>query len=543
MPSQGVQPPGGPATAGCGGDSRVKHVSTRQAQPPGKAQTATQPKGRKPAAASKGSGPTKCQPLPTQKILENMKTLESRMRQDISIFPNTSRDGLASQQTLVEGYIHALEDLMKDLERSIQHSQLSNGNQLNQLLSKVSDIHQTVVPQQKNPSKSWAAVAAQMPHNPPGLSPHIPQKKPDEEITIRPLETNEALRDATNAKDILTILAQPLARAGPVAARRLRSGDIRVTVQNKPYIITNKGSIQHQLGVTILREDFPLEVMAVPKSLTVQEGKGADNTGLLQGLEKSNQKRIPGIQLTKAHWIQKPKAKNTQERARSSLILGVSTPAAQWEAIRQGIIIDGQIYQARLYDYNVHLTRCFNCSRWGHPQSRCPATGPTCGHCGRPHQTMECQEQQQSYCTNCKSRDHKAWQVRDCPAYQTLREKKAALRLQLQFQSDHIRNTGPSFVTPLKEFCSPQAGEKRKPHQGTQLADKRRPSPSSGPNPVGRPRFNNPSQALRSQTQSTLSSWSTPTDSDGDIPVPDSQSTPEPTPTSMEGVSTQPLDE
>ena len=75
----------------------------------------------------------------------------------------------------------------------------------------------------------------------------------------------------------------------------MRSGDIRVTVTNKNYVTKNKESLQHQMGIKILREDYPVEVLAVPRSLVVQKGKKADNSALLKELDSANKKIIPGI--------------------------------------------------------------------------------------------------------------------------------------------------------------------------------------------------------------------------------------------------------
>ena len=50
-------------------------------------------------------------------------------------------------------------------------------------------------------------------------------------------------RNANQPKEILNIISKFLSRASPVAARKIRSGDIRVIVTNKDYIIKNKESL------------------------------------------------------------------------------------------------------------------------------------------------------------------------------------------------------------------------------------------------------------------------------------------------------------
>ena len=64
-----------------------------------------------------------------------------------------------------------------------------------------------------------------------------------EEITVCPLEGNIPFRNTNQLKEILNIISKFLSYASPVAARKLRSGDIKVTVTNKNYITKNKESL------------------------------------------------------------------------------------------------------------------------------------------------------------------------------------------------------------------------------------------------------------------------------------------------------------
>ena len=398
------------------------------------------------------------------------------------------------------------------------------------MVTQISEIHQAVAKPPQKGSPTWANIAAQNraplpPFRGLNRNPHLPPKKPNEEITIRPAEANEELRGAATPTEILRNLSSALGRACPVAARRLRSGDIRVTLQNKKYALTNRESIQHQLGATILREEFPVEVMAVPRSLPIQEGKLANNNALFQNLKKANLKRIPGLNPIKAHWIPRPKHAQQQQptKTRSSLILCVDSVAEQHNVVRQGLVIEGQIYQARIYDYALSISRCYRCSRWGHAQTRCPAKDPACGHCGRDHLSRDCPDTAQKYCVNCRSRTHKAWDGKDCTTFQSLKQRREELRLDLHYQSDELRAT-PARATSFGEipFETPQAGEKRKPYTpATTLPRKQG---------VGRPSFSEPSQALRDASQSTLS-WSTPGQatqiSQGSVSSLPSQSTPD----------------
>ena len=50
-------------------------------------------------------------------------------------------------------------------------------------------------------------------------------------------------KNTNQLKEILNIISKFLSRASLVAAKKLKSGDIRVTVTNKDYIIKNKESL------------------------------------------------------------------------------------------------------------------------------------------------------------------------------------------------------------------------------------------------------------------------------------------------------------
>ena len=62
-------------------------------------------------------------------------------------------------------------------------------------------------------------------------------------INIKLYKPPMPLRNANQPKEILNIISKFLSRASLVAARKLRSGNIRVTVTNKDYIVKNKKSL------------------------------------------------------------------------------------------------------------------------------------------------------------------------------------------------------------------------------------------------------------------------------------------------------------
>ena len=64
-----------------------------------------------------------------------------------------------------------------------------------------------------------------------------------EEITVHPLKGNMLFRNANQLKEILNIISKFLSCASLIVTRKLKSGDIRVTITNKDYIIKNKESL------------------------------------------------------------------------------------------------------------------------------------------------------------------------------------------------------------------------------------------------------------------------------------------------------------
>jgi hypothetical protein len=160
----------------------------------------------------------------------------------------------------------------------------------------------------------------------------------------------------------------------------------------------------------------------VPLSIQVKNGKHADNTQLLQEICLATKRLTPGLTISRISWLHDitsqaaaKRAKTKPKTAKGTLVIGVPTQTLQQSLVRQGIVINAQLFEARLFDHSLILKQCFNCNQWGHTTSAC-GKKICCGHCAGPHSTKSCSQASTS-CTNCRQK-HKAWQRQACPTFQ-----------------------------------------------------------------------------------------------------------------------------
>ena len=127
---------------------------------------------------------------------------------------------------------------------------------------------------------------------------------------------------------------------------RVRSGDIRITMastQQKEATLNDRDHVGQTLGAKLLRQDYPVEVQAVPTSIPVQHGKAADNTRTIQEMVESTRRLIPNFTATIIMWIHgedslRPKKGEARVPRHASLIVHVPTTELQKKAVQQGII-------------------------------------------------------------------------------------------------------------------------------------------------------------------------------------------------------------
>jgi hypothetical protein len=264
-------------------------------------------------------------------------------------------------------------------------------------------------------------------------------------------------------------------------------------------------------GFKVLRKDYLLEIPSVPLSTQVASGKNGDNQQLIQEICIETRRLIPGLAISRISWLHDitshtaaTRAKGKPATARGTLVIGVPTQIFQQSLIRQGIIINSQLFEARLFDHSIILKQCYNCSQWGHTASAC-GRKICCGHCAGPHSTRSCTQTKTS-CTNC-GKPHKAWQRQACPTFQAYLVGTQAKRISLLAETTRIRQgPGPgSLPTDGFQFVTRKRG--RSPaSQGSQLSSQ--PSSqlsSSQPSSQQLSQFSSYQGSLRSRASSRAS--------------------------------------
>ena len=96
------------------------------------------------------------------------------------------------------------------------------------------------------------------------------------------------------------------------------------------------------------------------------------------------------------------------------IIVVFRTKSEANEAIDYGVVLDGNIHRACVYDRECRIKQCFNCYKYGHFSSQCTNT-QVCGRCGHGHATPlrgkpqhQCRDEYPDKCTGCH-KQHPAW--------------------------------------------------------------------------------------------------------------------------------------
>jgi hypothetical protein len=445
--------------------------------------------------------------------------------------PPTTEQSSADWHTLIDALINVESDLKKEEEtparaatraslaqaisqaqslwRAANRGPVAVDTRLNRIENSQNRIENTLdrIAKRDPPARgargsTWAHVAAYSP------------------AARRPIATNASSRRTTirirmeGAKDrspneILTEAKKHLTDA--LAVRPLRSGDIDVIVPDqatKDRLL----NLPETPGIKILRQSYLIEVPGVPLSLQIASGKDADNTLVIRNLIKSTKKTIPDLAIDHVRWLHAPDSQPNRggiAKTRGSLIVTLPTQALQTQAVRNGLIIDSQLYEVRLYAHSCQVKQCFNCGQWGHTQSAC-GRDSKCSQCAGSHPTKECPTERVA-CINC-GKKHRAWQRASCPTFQAYYSGIQARRVDLHRDSNSIRNAAYSQPSLQSDGFTIVQGKKRA-RQVTPSGTTPTPTPPPKKGP-GRPR--KLSEASRHPQQTRLRISQTVDDSQAD---------------------------
>lgn len=332
---------------------------------------------------------------------------------------------------------------------------------------------------QTSTKPSYATVAASLP-----LQRRFSPPVDSHAVLLRPKKDSWLEKIQGSSRDIATRVKQDV--AGVIAAARLRSGCFRLLFDSEK---AKKRAVSQDLYVRlqsdVLEEDFPVEILAVKTSLyKFRYGEEHGRTEAVIRIQQEVQKTIPTARITRASWIH---GKKTQEKKeRGSLIVHFSRKEDQERATLKGIIIEGVVHTALLYNSRLQIPQCFKCSRWGHTQTTCKARD-ACGYCAGGHNTQECQkikEKDRKKCINCLRQGHASWEKSKCPSWELRVREREQLRYSLlvrgaEIEREYYRQKATQQESQL------QAGRKREWEEALQQRDKKEER-----RPVGRPKWN-----------------------------------------------------
>lgn len=320
---------------------------------------------------------------------------------------------------------------------------------------------------------TWAGVAAAAAAVQAPVA--VPQSRPAVRVRIPEAANKSAAELLAKVKPIIP---------GAYAVRQLRSGDIEVAVPDQK---TKDQTLNQQEtdGCKILRQDYPVEVPGVPLSLDIQNRKSPENEAIIRSICQANKRMMPQIAINRIRWLHNDKAQEERRKngkTRGTVIISFPTQALQHEAIRKGVVIEAQIYDARLYSQGLEVKQCFTCNQWGHTQSACGKQA-RCGECAGPHQSRDCPKQRVS-CCNC-GRPHRAWQKRACRLFQTYLEDIQARRVKLVAETAAIRAAaGPQAALSTSDFTFVASGKRNRDRSPAGNGQNSQPPPKRG---SGRP--------------------------------------------------------
>ena len=311
--------------------------------------------------------------------------------------------------------------------------------------------------------RSWASVAASPTSGSSGSAAWeprmvIPARK-EREVTIKAASQREEFT-RRSPKEVVEAVNKSAGNENAVAARRLRSGDVVVTMQDKAATQSKDETwVQRAFGetATIKRYEVTLIAKGIPVQKVLQAGSDTDVANTLR------------TQNTKAIAKCKRRMPKNTHGAYAALLLHIGDAKCAETLCTDGLLWDAQIFNVEPYDPELRVCQCFGCYRFGHIARYCE-NRTRCGCCaGVAHKEGEktCPEagpEGKKRSVNCGG-THTAWDRR-CPVAQA---QKNRVKEAYQHRPRHldIRSDGGSagtqgtYSTPEPSVSQPIFGQTR----------------------------------------------------------------------------------
>jgi hypothetical protein len=251
---------------------------------------------------------------------------------------------------------------------------------------------------------SYASVARQHAAAPTGNFQIIPERR-TRELRIRAEKQSEDL-SRRSAVEVVSAANTAIGSSDVVATRRLPSGDIILTFQDKipKTALQDQSWVQQVFGATAQLHES--EFAVISKGLPVDRITRVAQDQLLKDI----QQRIPEVIRLKVEPPRNPTALFT------TAILHLRSTEAATRLCERGLVWEAQIFNCEPYSADLRIRRCFRCHQFGHIGRYCK-NKPRCGHCAgaaHPQGEADCPKAHGlKKCVNCGG-PHTAWD-RQCP--------------------------------------------------------------------------------------------------------------------------------
>lgn len=167
---------------------------------------------------------------------------------------------------------------------------------------------------------------------------------------------------------------------------------------------------------------YPIKIDDVVKAVVVKE----DNHTIKEDFGKAFCEENGLLGITKAFWLSKG-----NKLSGSMVVFLVNADDAQRMLNNRIVKVGGQVAFANEYHRIARPTRCYNCNKYGHFQSRC-VHATACGNCSGSHPTDQCTSTEKK-CPAC-GEAHTVTDPR-CPVYKRERANIARVRARLAAQA------------------------------------------------------------------------------------------------------------